>query len=177
MRYLFSAPVDSPCKRSHAAFLWSQWITKECCPVVLLVICILWLALVDCSSVWCLQVNCLRGSSTKQLSGLPRRYLAVVADIYATFLSVFSILSAVVNIFANSAFCPYAGLLSGVVYKYLCCLCFCRHCWFGIRKSIRLVKLSDEVLVWLCVWSELHIVCIWSSWCHCHPKTPISCLI
>ena len=24
-------------------------------------------------------------------------------------------------------------------------------------------KLSDEVLVWLSVWSEVHIVCIWSS--------------
>ena len=33
---------------------------------------------------------------------------------------------------------------------------------------------SDEVLVWLSVWSEVQIVCIWSSWCHCHPKTPSS---
>ena len=33
---------------------------------------------------------------------------------------------------------------------------------------------SDEVLLWLSVWSELQIVCIWSSWCHCHPKTPSS---
>jgi len=24
-------------------------------------------------------------------------------------------------------------------------------------------KLSDEVLVWLSVWSEVQIVCIWSS--------------
>ena len=24
-------------------------------------------------------------------------------------------------------------------------------------------KLSDEVLVWSCVWSEVQIVCIWSS--------------
>jgi len=35
-------------------------------------------------------------------------------------------------------------------------------------------KLSDWVLVWLCVWIEVHIVCIWFSWCHCHPKTPSS---
>ena len=34
--------------------------------------------------------------------------------------------------------------------------------------------LSDGVLVWLSVWSEVQIVCIWSSWCHCHPKTPSS---
>ena len=33
-------------------------------------------------------------------------------------------------------------------------------------------KLSDEVLVWLSVCSEVQIVCIWSSWCHCHPKAP-----
>ena len=35
-------------------------------------------------------------------------------------------------------------------------------------------NLSDEVLVWLSVWSEVQIVCTWSSWCHCHPKTPSS---
>jgi len=26
------------------------------------------------------------------------------------------------------------------------------------------------VLVWLSVWSEVQIACIWSSWCHCIPK-------
>jgi len=29
--------------------------------------------------------------------------------------------------------------------------------------------LSDEVLAWLSVWIEVQIICIWSSWCHCHP--------
>ena len=28
-------------------------------------------------------------------------------------------------------------------------------------------KLSDEVLVWLSVWSEVQ-TCIWPSWCNCH---------
>jgi len=28
-------------------------------------------------------------------------------------------------------------------------------------------KLSDGVLVWLSVWSEVQ-TCIWPSWCHCH---------
>jgi len=28
--------------------------------------------------------------------------------------------------------------------------------------------------VWLSVWSKVQIVCIWSSWCHCHPKTTSS---
>jgi len=35
-------------------------------------------------------------------------------------------------------------------------------------------NLSDEVLVWLSVWSEVQIVCIWSSWCHCVQKPPTS---
>ena len=34
--------------------------------------------------------------------------------------------------------------------------------------------LIDEVLVWLSLWSEVQTVCIWSSWCQCHPKTPSS---
>jgi len=35
--------------------------------------------------------------------------------------------------------------------------------------------MSDEVLMWLSVWSEVQMICIWSSWCHCHPI--ISCFI
>jgi len=34
-------------------------------------------------------------------------------------------------------------------------------------------NLSGEVLAWLSVWSEVQMICIWSSWCHCHPI--ISC--
>jgi len=49
------------------------------------------------------------------------------------------------------------------------------HCWLGVRKSIRPVKNCDEVLAWLCVWSEVQMICIWSSWCHCHPI--ISCFV
>jgi len=29
------------------------------------------------------------------------------------------------------------------------------------------------VLVWLSVWGEVQMTCVWSSWCHCHPI--ISC--
>jgi len=25
------------------------------------------------------------------------------------------------------------------------------------------------VLAWLSVWNEVQMICIWSSWCHCHP--------
>jgi len=54
------------------------------------------------------------------------------------------------------------------------------HCWLGIRKSIRSVKnwvmrYGYWVWVWLSVWSEVQMLCIWSSWCHCHPI--ISCFI
>jgi len=45
------------------------------------------------------------------------------------------------------------------------------HRWLGVRKNIWPVKkLSDEVLVWLSVCSEVQIACIWSSWCHCIAK-------
>jgi len=33
----------------------------------------------------------------------------------------------------------------------------------------------NEVLAWLSVWSEVQMICVWSSWCHCHPVA--SCLI
>ena len=41
--------------------------------------------------------------------------------------------------------------------------------WLGGRKSIRPVKTSNEVLVWLSVWNKVQMTCIWSSWCRCHP--------
>jgi len=42
------------------------------------------------------------------------------------------------------------------------------RCWLGGRKGIRPIKkLTDGVLVWLSVWSEVQ-TCIWPSWCHCH---------
>jgi len=37
------------------------------------------------------------------------------------------------------------------------------------EENLACKRLSDEVLSWLSVWSEMHVICIWSSWCHCHP--------
>ena len=37
-----------------------------------------------------------------------------------------------------------------------------RQEWHSASK-----KLSDGVLAWLSIWSELQ-TCIWPSWCHCH---------
>ena len=50
-------------------------------------------------------------------------------------------------------------------YKGLCLRCFDTVGW-ACENWV--------VLVWLSVWSEVQTVCIWSSWCHCHPKTPSS---
>jgi len=25
-----------------------------------------------------------------------------------------------------------------------------------------------RILAWLSIWSEVQVICIWSSWCHCH---------
>jgi len=50
------------------------------------------------------------------------------------------------------------------------------HCWLGVRKSIEPAKMSDGVLSWLSVRSEVHrFRIIWPSWCHFHPI--ISCFI
>jgi len=42
-------------------------------------------------------------------------------------------------------------------------------CWLGGRKGIRPVKTEWGTSVW----SKVQIICIRSSWCHCHPI--ISC--
>jgi len=34
-------------------------------------------------------------------------------------------------------------------------------------------NLHGKVLAWLSVWSEVKMLYIWCSWCHCHPI--ISC--
>jgi len=52
---------------------------------------------------------------------------------------------------------------------------FCLQCFDTVGqvsgRASGLWKLSDGVLVWLSVWSEVKVVCIWSSWYHCYPKT------
>jgi len=53
------------------------------------------------------------------------------------------------------------------------CVCFDTVGW--VLKQHPVCKnwvMTDEVLVWSSVCSKVQIVCIWSSWCHCHPKTP-----
>jgi len=43
------------------------------------------------------------------------------------------------------------------------------------ERASGLQKMSDEVLAWLSMWSKVQLICIWSSWCHCHLL--ISCFI
>jgi len=55
----------------------------------------------------------------------------------------------------------------------------CLHCFdvdgWAAKMVSGLYKLSGEVLAWLSVWSVVQMICIWSSWCHCHPT--ISCFV
>jgi len=46
---------------------------------------------------------------------------------------------------------------------------------FGMEEWILGLLFRDEVLAWLSVLSEVQMICIWSSWCHCHPI--ISCFV
>jgi len=52
-----------------------------------------------------------------------------------------------------------------VLYGLHCC-----DMLVGRQEGHPACKNCDEVLMWLSVWSEVQIVCIWSSWCHCHPQ-------
>jgi len=45
------------------------------------------------------------------------------------------------------------------------------RCQLGARKNIRPIKIDWWLVMWLSVWSEVQIVCIWSSWCYCIPKS------
>jgi len=50
---------------------------------------------------------------------------------------------------------------------------FCLQCFDAVGwvagRHMAFKNLSGEVLAWLSVWSEVRMICIWSSWCHCHP--------
>jgi len=45
----------------------------------------------------------------------------------------------------------------------------------GHQEEHLACKNSDEMLAWLSVCTEVQMICMWSSWCHCHPI--ISCVI
>jgi len=71
-----------------------------------------------------------------------------------------------------------------VLHYWQCGIChmwYLWYCWSGIFAFSALTllvgrqeehpagKWRDEVLVWLSVWGKVQMICIWSSWCHCHP--------
>jgi len=42
--------------------------------------------------------------------------------------------------------------------------------WVGCQEEHPAGKnLSDVVLTWLSLWSEVQMICTYFSWCHCHP--------
>ena len=43
----------------------------------------------------------------------------------------------------------------------------CLQCFDTVDWASGFEILSDEVLAWLVVWSEMQMICIWSSWCYC----------
>jgi len=46
------------------------------------------------------------------------------------------------------------------------------YCWLGIRKSIQPAKnLLMKCWCGYLFWSEVQILCMWSSWCHCTPSS------
>jgi len=61
-----------------------------------------------------------------------------------------------------------AWLLYAAVYPFALPSVLWR-CWLGVRKSIRPVKTEWWGAGRLSVWSKLQMICIWSSWCQCHP--------
>jgi len=67
----------------------------------------------------------------------------------------------------NQPVCLHSrSVLSSVAFSALTLLVGCQE---------EPVKKSDEMLMWLTVWSKTQMICIWSSWCQCHPI--ISCFI
>jgi len=78
--------------------------------------------------------------------------------------------------------CVAHAILLQLCHLYLvslsvyCYQCFDTARWASQRGSATR-KLSDEGLTWLSVWSEVHIVSIWSSWRRMIPKPYLLCLL
>jgi len=51
----------------------------------------------------------------------------------------------------------------------------CNTVGWASGRAPGLQKLRNEVLEWLSVRSKVQMICIWSTWCQCHPIT--SCFI
>ena len=70
-----------------------------------------------------------------------------------------------------SVFCWWAWAVLKSPNQSRCCL-LCRV--MGAQGTMYYMWRGTLWVAMLSVWSELHrpVVCIWSIWCHCHPKTP-----
>jgi len=73
-----------------------------------------------------------------------------------------------INYVSNYTSCGRQFLFRSCLFTF-CLLCF-ETVGSAAGRAYGLWKSSDKVLVCLSVWTEVQIVCIWSSWCHCIPK-------
>ena len=65
-----------------------------------------------------------------------------------------------VNIFLHLRHCMWISLIS-ITFIALTLLVW--------RQEDHVIwKNSYKLIAWLYLWSEVQIICIWSSWCHCH---------
>jgi len=108
-----------------------------------------------------------------QMSDVPDIWQPLSAKLFWSFLCMLLVLTFVqghlrfahCTLFACICFFLFASALSSLQ-------CFDAVGLVAGRTS-GLWKLSGEVLAWSSVWSEVQMICIWSSWCHCRPI--ISC--
>jgi len=73
-------------------------------------------------------------------------------------------------------FIVYAVHILSWIEPYLSCVMFAFSALTllagHLEEQLACNELSDVVLVWLFVWSEVQTVCIWSGQCHCPPSLP-----
>jgi len=73
------------------------------------------------------------------------------------------------NVWANIQHCQCWGSVISIQYSICIDRWSCRH----VMITYTTLCTQYMVLAWLSVWSEMQMICNWSSWCHCHPI--ISC--
>jgi len=102
-----------------------------------------------------------RPCSSSQVIGLRGRFFCQIVMIWRRQISTNCVEH---RIFAASHFIPFFDAIITINLPSVRW-----PCWLGVRKSVRPVKIKRWG-VGVVVCSQVQIVCIWSSWCHCIPK-------
>ena len=71
------------------------------------------------------------------------------------------------QLFRHLWYCTADSLMTVADADIFFVVCYLHFGWQEEHPVCK--KLSDEVLAWLSVWSEVYVIYLWSSWCHCHP--------